>query len=405
MSRRAATTSPVAIPIRSSNGRDSPQAANRGQRLLHFQGAEARTQSVVVVGDRHAEDGQHRVPDELLERPAESDDGFRHDLERAVDSGADFFGVQLVDQPRVADQIRKQRRDDAAVARLQAVERAVEPGAAEMAETRTGAGGRGTFGAEHRDLLRDGGGDVTPCDEPAKLFRRELRPDPSGLRRRQDRLFACRLDADLARDGPRDMAPEPSRPALLALGHGRNAHVRALPKSDVERDPAQEVEAVLGGEALSAAAAEEVGHLAAMGTDEARHVLDQAEDRHAHPPEHGQSLGHVGQGDLLRRRHQDGAGERHGLGESQLRVGGAGRQVHDQVVEVAPFHVAQELLDRAADERSAPHDRLALGQEELDRDDLDAVGLDRGDLAAGARHRLPFGADHHRNVRAGDVGI
>ena len=43
-----------------------------------------------------------------------------------------------------------------------------------------------------------------------------------------------------------------------------------------------------------------------------------------------------------------------------------GRQVDDEVVELAPVHVAQELLDGAADERPAPHDGLALGHEELD---------------------------------------
>ena len=67
----------------------------------------------------------------------------------------------------------------------------------------------------------------------------------------------------------------------------------------------------------------------------------------------------------------------HGLGEGQLGIGGAGRQVDDEVVELAPLDVAQELLDRAADERAAPHDRLALGDEELDRDRLDAVALER----------------------------
>ena len=81
--------------------------------------------------------------------------------------------------------------------------------------------------------------------------------------------------------------------------------------------------------------------------------------------------------DRLGRRHQDRPGDRDGLGERQLRVGRARRQVDDEVVELAPVDVAQELLDRAADERAAPDDRLALGHEELDRDDLDAVALER----------------------------
>ena len=79
------------------------------------------------------------------------------------------------------------------------------------------------------------------------------------------------------------------------------------------------------------------------------------------------------------------AGDRDGLGQRQLRVGRAGRQVDDEVVELAPVDVAQELLDRPADERAAPDDRLALGHEEGDRDHLHAVALERQDLVVRAR--------------------
>jgi hypothetical protein len=142
-----------------------------------------------------------------------------------------------------------------------------------------------------------------------------------------------------------------------------------------------------------------------VGADEAGHVLDQPDHGNAHPGEHRQRLADVREGDLLGRRDEDGAADRHGLGEGQLRVRRARRQVDHEVVEVAPLDVAQELLDRAADERAAPHDRLALGDEELDRDDLDAVSLERGDLVAGRRLRLAVDAEHHRDVRAGDVRV
>ena len=97
--------------------------------------------------------------------------------------------------------------------------------------------------------------------------------------------------------------------------------------------------------------------------------------------------------------------DRHRLGEGQLGVGRARRQVDHQVVELAPVDVAQELLDRAADERPAPDDRLALGHEELDRDDLDAVALERRDLALRAGGRRTFDAEHQRDVGAGDVRV
>ena len=142
-----------------------------------------------------------------------------------------------------------------------------------------------------------------------------------------------------------------------------------------------------------------------MRAGERGHVLDEAEDRHGQALEHRERLADVAQGDLLRRRDEDRAAERHRLGEGQLGVGRARRQVDDEVVEIAPVDVAQELLDRAADERAAPDDRLALRDEELDRDALHAVALERRDLVVRAGLRLALDAEHHRDVRAGDVGV
>jgi hypothetical protein len=86
-------------------------------------------------------------------------------------------------------------------------------------------------------------------------------------------------------------------------------------------------------------------------------------------------------------------------------VRGARREVDHEVVEIAPLHVTQELLDRPTDERAAPHDRLTLGHEELDRDDLDAVALEWGDLIVRAGLRLTLDAHHQGDIRTGDVGI
>ena len=46
--------------------------------------------------------------------------------------------------------------------------------------------------------------------------------------------------------------------------------------------PAEELEAVLAREPLAAAAPEDLGRLAAVRADERAHVLDDADDRHAH---------------------------------------------------------------------------------------------------------------------------
>ena len=141
------------------------------------------------------------------------------------------------------------------------------------------------------------------------------------------------------------------------------------------------------------------------GQTKSAHVLDDPDDRHVHPLEHRERLVDVEQGDFLGRRDEDGPGDRHGLGERQLGVRGPGRQVDDEVVELAPLDVAQELLDRAADERAAPDDGLALGHEELDRDRLHAVPLEGHDLVRPALAGLSLEPEHHRDVGAGDVGV
>ncbi len=85
-------------------------------------------------------------------------------------------------------------------------------------------------------------------------------------------------------------------------------------------------------------------------------------------------------------------------------VAGAGRQVHQQDVEVAPVDVGEELLQRAVQHRPAPHDRGVVLGEHADRDDLHAVRGRRHD------HRLDLGrlvldAEHARHREAVDVGV
>ena len=83
-----------------------------------------------------------------------------------------------------------------------------------------------------------------------------------------------------------------------------------------------------------------------------------------------------------------------------------GRQVDQQVVELAPRDVLEELRERLVEHRAAPHDRLVLVEEEADRHDLEAVRLEREDLAL-RRHLRPLGAEaeHARDRVAPHVGV
>lgn len=115
------------------------------------------------------------------------------------------------------------------------------------------------------------------------------------------------------------------------------------------------------------------------------------------------TLGHLG-GGLLRRGHDEDLRGRQQLGHRDRDVAGAGRQVHEEDVEVAPVDVGQELLQRPVEHRPAPHDGgVALG-EHADGDDLHAVGVGRHD------HLLDLGgtagdAEHAGHRVAVDVGV
>ena len=96
--------------------------------------------------------------------------------------------------------------------------------------------------------------------------------------------------------------------------------------------------------------------------------------------EHGGGLAGIDEGDFLRGGDDDGAVERDGLDDGELDVAGAGRQVEDQVVEVAPGDLAEELLGVAGGERAADDDRRVVVEQESHRHELDAVGFDRDDV-------------------------
>ena len=171
---------------------------------------------------------------------------------------------------------------------------------------------------------------------PASERRRDLLGD------RQHRLLRARPRARSS--GRRPCGRGAS--SACAAGPGSRWATAGMPTSPPWRTvtssgiPPRNSMPCLRREALAAAAPEDLGRLAAVRADERAHVLDDADDRHVHPVEHRQRLLDVEQRDVLRRRHEDRAADRDGLGERQLGVGRAGRLVDDEVVELAPVDVA-----------------------------------------------------------------
>ncbi len=108
---------------------------------------------------------------------------------------------------------------------------------------------------------------------------------------------------------------------------------------------------------------------------------------------------------LLRRADDDAAVERHGLAERKLRVARARRQIHEQKIQLAPLDGEEKLLDGFCDHRSAPYDRLVVGDQQTDAHHFHAV-IGRRHKAFGFVDGWFFVNTHHqRNAWAVNIAI
>ena len=141
-----------------------------------------------------------------------------------------------------------------------------------------------------------------------------------------------------------------------------------------------------------------------MRADEVTHVLDDADHGDADALEHLRATQRIPHGHLLGRRDDQRAVEAHDLRQRQLCVACPRRQVDEKILQLAPRDVVHELPDDLHDDRAAPNRGRITLHDEAERHQLDAVRLERLDLAA-----LDFGlagdAEHARDVGPIDVGI
>ena len=199
----------------------------------------------------------------------------------------------------------------------------------------------------------------------------------------------------------------------VAVDRDRSARVAGGGDRRFEGDLTEQRGADRVGERPTAARTEELVDDAVAGR-EAAHVLDHADDAQEAAPCHvGRPLGDLLGGE--RRRgddHEVGAGEQ--PSEPHLDVAGARRHVDEEVVELSPVHVAQELLDRLGEHQPAPHQGRLLADEEAGRHDLERAGahpaLVRDDLGL-VRPVDPLGLhpigdpEQPRHREAPNVGI
>ena len=127
--------------------------------------------------------------------------------------------------------------------------------------------------------------------------------------------------------------------------------------------------------------------------------------RDVHLLEHRDAAPRIDQRDVLRRRDDHRTRQRRLLRHGELRIAGAGRQVDDQDIEIAPRHLAQHLRDRRDHHRAAPdHGEVFLDQK-ADRHHLDAETLHRLQHARADLPRLAAQAEQFWLRRAVNVGV
>src|SRR5215469_18973022 len=157
----------------------------------------------------------------------------------------------------------------------------------------------------------------------------------------------------------------------------------------MDRDLRKEFCAFRVGHLCPSTGAEYFLPLAAIGTFEVTHVLNDAEDGTVYLAHHPRRACRVEERHVLRCSHDYRAVERDLLRERELRVAGARRQIDHQKILRTPQRVLEELTDRTHYHRPAPNHRRLFGEEEANRHQLDAVAFDRVEILAAGRTR-PF---------------
>lgn len=144
----------------------------------------------------------------------------------------------------------------------------------------------------------------------------------------------------------------------------------------------------------------------ALGTLMIGHIFDHPQYLDLETIEHLNALDHINKRQPLRRRDNNGTIQFDLLTDCDLNIAGSWRHVNDEIVELAPVRLIEELGDDLGDHGAAHHGGF-VGCE-AERHALQAVEFDWLDLAgvvsAGLQH-LAFFVDQRRERGAEDIRV
>src|SRR3569833_1630539 len=170
-----------------------------------------------------------------------------------------------------------------------------------------------------------------------------------------------------------DNAIDPGYWTIRIRCHRGLADVGLLANFDIERQRTQKSHAILLRHALAAALAEDVFGVTAFAADMNAHVLDDAEHRYFDLLEHLKALAGVEQGNVLRCGDDHRAAHRDALRQRKLNVAGAGRQIDDEIIELVPVSLAEQLGECLRHHGPAPDHRRLFVDQIADGHGLNAV--------------------------------
>ena len=165
------------------------------------------------------------------------------------------------------------------------------------------------------------------------------------------------------------------RHRLWPVDHDRVASVAAQHDVGIERDRTEEGHTQLGAHLLTAAMAEHIGVGGTVRAGERAHVLDDPQDRDVHRLEHPQASPGDLEADVLWGGDDDGARKAQALCQRQLSVTSAGRQVEDEVVELAPGDLSDQHLEVLRHHRPAQDGGVVVVAEQPHGHRLDAMAF------------------------------
>ena len=147
------------------------------------------------------------------------------------------------------------------------------------------------------------------------------------------------------------------------------------------------------------------------GRREPRHVLHNAQHRHIHmlTQEHAHAFASIGKRHLLWCGHDHGACDGKRLNQRQVYVARAGRHVDDEIVELAPVGIHDELLQGIARHSTAPQHSLVFVDHKTYREHFHAKFLGRHNEVAAIHFThielLIFQTQHFRHRGTENIGI